>query len=99
MCKNSHKFWEINIRVIPIMTTICMYTTVLLNSHSAKTKYQKGTGYMGVKVFNKLPICIKKEFNNSKEFKHSLKNFLKEKSFYSLQKYFELISIRIIKKN
>jgi hypothetical protein len=30
---------------------------------------------MGVKVFNKLPICIKKEFNNSKKFKYSLKEF------------------------
>jgi hypothetical protein len=55
-----------------------------------RTKYQKGTGYMGVKVFNKLPISIKKEFNNSKKFKHSLKNFLKEKLFYSLQEHFEL---------
>ena len=54
------------------------------------TKYQKGTGYMGVKVFNMLPFNIKKESDNSKIFRHSLKNFLKEKSFYSLQEYFEL---------
>jgi hypothetical protein len=55
-----------------------------------RTKYQKGIGYMGVSVFNRLPIYIKKEFDNSKKFKHSLKNFLKEKSFYSLQEYFKL---------
>jgi len=37
---------------------------------------------MGVKVFNRLPINIKKEFDNTKKFRHLLKNFLKEKSFY-----------------
>jgi hypothetical protein len=45
---------------------------------------------MAVKVFNRLPINVKKEFDNSKKFRHSLKNFLREKSFYSLQEYFEL---------
>jgi hypothetical protein len=55
-----------------------------------RAKYQKGIGYMAVKVFNRLPINVKKEFDNSKKFRHSLKNFLKEKSFYSLQEYFEL---------
>jgi len=55
-----------------------------------RAKYQKGIGYIGVKVFNRLPINVKKEFDNSKKFRHSLKNFLREKSFYSLQEYFEL---------
>jgi hypothetical protein len=39
------------------------------------TKYQKGIGYLGVKVFNKLPICIKKEFNNLKKFKQEYFKF------------------------
>jgi Mlc titration factor MtfA (ptsG expression regulator) len=55
-----------------------------------QAKYQKGIGYMAVKVFNRLPINAKKESDNSKKFRHSLKNFLREKSFYSLQEYFEL---------
>jgi hypothetical protein len=55
-----------------------------------QTRYQKGFGYMGVKVFNRLPINVKKEFDNSKKFRHCLKNFLRGKSFYSLQEYFEL---------
>lgn len=25
-CKNSHKFWELNVRMIPIMTTPCVFT-------------------------------------------------------------------------
>jgi len=53
-------------------------------------KYQKGIGYMAVKVFNRLPTNVKKEFGNSKNFRHNLKKFLREKSFYSLQEYFEL---------
>ena len=54
------------------------------------TKYQKGICYLGVKVFNKLPPYIKEEFDNLRKFKQSLKSFLNEKSFYSLQEYFEL---------
>jgi hypothetical protein len=45
---------------------------------------------MGVKVYNRLPTKVKKEFENSKKFRHCLKNFLREQSFYSLQDYFEL---------
>ena len=52
-------------------------------------KCQNGIGYMGVKVFNRLPINVKKDFDNSNRFRHSLMNFLREKSFYSLQEYFE----------
>jgi hypothetical protein len=55
-----------------------------------QAKYQKEIGYMGVKVFNRLPTKVKKEFDSSQKFRHSLKNFLREKSFYSLQEYFEL---------
>jgi hypothetical protein len=39
-------------------------------------KYQKGVYYLGVKVFNALPSDIQK--------------FLCEKSFYSLDEYFDL---------
>ena len=54
------------------------------------TKCQKGITYLGIKVFNKLPLYIKEEFDNTKKFKQSLKNFLYEKSLYSLLEYFEL---------
>ena len=49
------------------------------------TKYQKGIGYLGVKVFNKLPLYIKEEFDNTRKFKQSVKDFLIGKPFYSLQ--------------
>jgi hypothetical protein len=54
------------------------------------TKYQKGVCYLGAKVFNKLPSSNKEEFDDPKKFKLILKKFLIEKSFYSLQEYFEL---------
>jgi len=53
-------------------------------------KYQKGVHYLGVKVFNALPSDIKTEFNNPKKFNVVLQKFLYEKSFYSLDEYFEL---------
>jgi len=49
-----------------------------------------GIGYLGIKVFNKLPQYLKEEFDNPKKFKESLKNYLSVKTFYSLQEYFEL---------
>ena len=54
------------------------------------TKCQKGIGYLGIKVFNKLPQYPKEEFDNPKKLKESLNNYLSVKTFYSLQEYFEL---------
>jgi len=54
------------------------------------TKCQKGIGYLGIKVFNKLPQYPKEEFDNPKKFKENLKNYLSVKTFYSLQEFFEL---------
>jgi len=53
-------------------------------------KYQKGVYYLGVKVFNAIPSDIKTEFNNPMKFKVALQKFLCEKSFYSLDEYFDL---------
>jgi hypothetical protein len=46
-------------------------------------KYQKGANYLGVKVFNKLPISIKIQSDNPKKFKLVLWKFLYENTFYS----------------
>jgi hypothetical protein len=53
-------------------------------------KYQKGVYYLGVKVFNVFPSDMKTEFNNPNKFKVVLQKFLCEKSFYSLDEYFNL---------
>ena len=54
------------------------------------TKYQKGVYYLGVKVYNMLPVYIKIEYDNPKKFKLVLWKFLYENSFYFLDEYFEL---------
>jgi hypothetical protein len=55
------------------------------------TKYQKGVSCLGVMVFNILPSYIKTEFDNPRKFQAFLQKFLYENSFYSLDKYFELL--------
>jgi len=40
------------------------------------TKYQKGVYYVGVKVFNMLPTCVKVESDNPTKFKLVLQKLL-----------------------
>jgi hypothetical protein len=54
------------------------------------TKCQRGIGFLGVKVFNKLPQYLKEQFDNPKKFKQNLKNYPSIKPFYSLQEYLEM---------
>ena len=51
---------------------------------------QRGVFHSGVKIFNCLPISIKRHFREPKSFKIKLRNFLLEHSFYSLDEYFEI---------
>jgi hypothetical protein len=68
----------------------CLDPHSSLSSSVNVAKYQKGVYHLGVKVFNALPSDIKTEFNNPKKFKVVLQKFLCEKSFYSLDEYFDL---------
>jgi hypothetical protein len=58
------------------------------------TKYQKEVYYLGIKVFNVLPSYIKQRSNGPKRFKFTLKKFLYENSFYSLEEYFQALNFR-----
>jgi hypothetical protein len=49
------------------------------------TAFQKGTYYLGIKVFNSLPLSIKNIVYDRKQFKFALKIFLLLNSFYSLE--------------
>jgi hypothetical protein len=40
------------------------------------SKYQKGVHYMGIKIFNTLPVHIKQVSDNPKKFDSNLKKFL-----------------------
>jgi len=53
------------------------------------TKVQKGVYYSGVTLFNSLPLGIKKLAHNTNKFKHELKKFLLENSFYSFAEYMD----------
>jgi hypothetical protein len=53
-------------------------------------QFQKGVCYMGVKIFNHLPIEIKSVSNDMKSFKSKLTTFLLQNSIYTIDEYFEL---------
>jgi hypothetical protein len=58
--------------------------------------YQKGTYYMGIKLFNSLPPQLKHLYNDHKCFKFALKDFLYCHSFYTLEEYFDHGIIKIL---
>jgi hypothetical protein len=52
------------------------------------TIYQKGANYTGIKIFNYLPTDIQNVANEIQVFKKTLKRFLLDNSFYSIDEYF-----------
>jgi hypothetical protein len=52
------------------------------------TKYQKGVYYVGIRGFSHLPSSAKSVANKTKMFKKTLKRFLLDNSFYSIDEYF-----------
>ena len=52
------------------------------------TIYQKYPSYIGIKVYNSLPPEINDLSHKIKKFKPSLRGFLHQHSFYTLEKYF-----------
>jgi hypothetical protein len=59
------------------------------------TNVQKGVIHSGCKIFNHLPLSIKEHFYNPKHFKKLLKNYLMERSFYSLDEFYQASMIRL----
>jgi len=53
------------------------------------SKVQKGIYYLGITLFNSLPLGTKKVAHNTNEFKNELKKFLIKNSFYSVEQYME----------
>jgi hypothetical protein len=51
--------------------------------------YQKGTYYMGIKLFSSLPLQLNQLHNDFKYFKSALKHFLYCHSFYTLEEYLD----------
>jgi len=51
------------------------------------TIYQRGAQYLGIKIFNNLPLEIKIVADNQKKFKRELKKFLCNHTFYTMEEY------------
>jgi len=64
------------------------YNSDFYQSLSLLTVYQKGPFYMGIKVYNSLPPEIQDFSHNIKKFKSSLRAFIHQHSFYTLEEYF-----------
>ena len=54
------------------------------------TLVQKGVLYSGSKIYNHLPLHIKMLSKHAKQFKSTLRSFLTEHTFYSLDEYYQL---------
>jgi hypothetical protein len=54
------------------------------------TLVQKGVVYSGSKIYNHLPINIKMLSKDAKQFKSTLRSYLIEHIFYSLDEYYQL---------
>jgi len=55
---------------------------------SLLTVYHKGPFYMAIMVYNSLPPEIQDFSHNIKKFKSSLRAFLHQHPFYTLEEYF-----------
>jgi len=56
------------------------------------TLVQKGVLYCGSKIYNRLPSKIKVLLNDAKCFKSTLKSYLIEHTFYSLDEFYQSTS-------
>ena len=70
-----------------------LYSKQTRNSHNLHlplpqlTKYKKGVHYAGIWLFNHLPNSIKNTANETKMFKKTLKKFLRDNSFYTVDEF------------
>jgi hypothetical protein len=52
-------------------------------------KYTKGPYFSAIKIYSHLPEYIKSLSSDQKRFKYTLKRFLCQHSFYSIQEYYD----------
>jgi hypothetical protein len=70
-----------------------LYSLQTRNSHNLHLplphlpKYKKGVHYAGIWLFSHLPTSIKNTANETKIFKKTLKKFLMDNSFYSIDEF------------
>jgi hypothetical protein len=82
---NNKKHFKINSEIHSINTR---NNSNLYQPLTHLSIYKNGSYYYGIKVHNRLPCPIKDLSHNTKQFKSSLKGFLHQHSFYTLDEYF-----------
>ena len=88
--RNTHQFAN-NLEINNINT---IYNINLHPPLINLTLSQKGAQYSGIKLFNHLPVQIKRLASDIKPFEPALKNLLLSHSFYSIEEYVEMKSNR-----
>ena len=83
---SNKKLFQLNSQVHNIHTR---YKENLHPSSTGLTLVQKGVAYTGCKLYNHLPPQIKKVSNNVALFKTTLKKFLLQYVFYSMDEYYQ----------
>jgi hypothetical protein len=73
------------------LRTLASYTTFLETVKSYEIFIEVDL-YSGSRIYNHLPLNIKILFNDVKRFKSTLRRYLIEHTFYSLDKYYQLTS-------
>jgi hypothetical protein len=53
--------------------------------------YQRSVCYNSINIYNKLPDDLAELVSNKKNFLLQLKNYLSDKTFYSVEEYFKCI--------
>ena len=84
MVNNNNQFW-MNSEIHNINTR---NSSDFYQPLSHLTIYEKGSFYMSTKVYNSLPPEMKYLSHNIKKFKSSLRGFLHQHSFYTLEENF-----------
>jgi hypothetical protein len=64
------------------------YITDLHFTTARLTAFKEGAYFVGMRIFNNLPINIKRLSNKIEMFKPALNRYLLLQSFYSLEEYF-----------
>jgi len=87
--RNSHLLLPC---VTDIVTPVFVHVFRLVHfrfSSRGLTLFQKGVTYSGCKIYNHLPPQIKKNSTNVALFKTTLKKFLLQYVFYSVDEYYQ----------
>jgi hypothetical protein len=87
---NHFSLWDlINLIIFFRLISSSRNKNDLHPSLSILEKFKKGPGISGIKAYNHLPQYLKTLDHNSSSFRTSLKRFMHQHAFYSIEEYYE----------